>query len=126
MQTVAPTPAVHETQLPSEPATRRVKGHVCMIAYTDYRIDARVRREAETLASNAFDVVCLTTRNGGSPARFTLDGVTVQELGVSKYRGKSTVAYALSYLRFLAAASAVCLQRLATRQLDVVHAHNLP
>lgn len=97
-----------------------------MIAYTDYRIDARVRREAETLASNEFDVVCLTTRNGGKPTRFTLDGVTVQELGVSKYRGKSTVAYALSYLRFLAAASAVCLQRLATRKLDVVHVHNLP
>ena len=64
-----------------------------MIAYTNYAFDARVRREAETLASQGFRVRCLTTKNGGAPARFVLDGVEVQELRVPKYRGKSTRAY---------------------------------
>ena len=103
-----------------------MKRHVCMIAYTDYVGDARVRREAETLAANGFNVVCLTTKNGASRRRFTVDGVEVRELGVAKYRGKSTAAYFVSYLRFLLAASAACVTLTVKGKLDVVHAHNLP
>jgi glycosyltransferase involved in cell wall biosynthesis len=103
-----------------------VKGYVCMIAYTDYVIDARVRREAETLASQGFDVMCLTATNGDEPRRFALDRVEVQELRIPKYRGKSTTSYLRSYLRFLIAASAVCLRHMRHRRLDVVHVHNLP
>src|SRR5262245_17547871 len=99
---------------------------VCMIAYTNYAIDARVRREAETLASQGFRVRCLTTANGAAPARFNLNGVEVRELGVQKYRGKSTLAYVGSYLRFLLVSSAACLRLLMKRDLDVVHIHNLP
>jgi glycosyltransferase involved in cell wall biosynthesis len=104
----------------------RTARHVCMIAYTDYAKDARVRREAETLAANGFLVRCLTNANGGPPKTFRLDGVDVQELGVAKYRGKSTGAYIVSYLLFLAAASAACLRLMARGELDVVHAHNIP
>jgi len=97
-----------------------------MIAYTDYAGDARVRREAETLAAGAFRVRCLTTRNGGDPKAYTLNGVAVQELGVSKYRGKSSGAYVSSYVRFLTAASVACMRLMARGELDVVHAHNIP
>jgi glycosyltransferase involved in cell wall biosynthesis len=100
--------------------------HVCMIAYTDYGKDARVRREAETLAANGFRVRCLTNANGAPARTFRLDGVEVQELGVAKYRGKSTGAYIASYLLFLAAASVACLRLMARGELDVVHAHNIP
>ena len=100
--------------------------HVCMLAYTDYAIDARVRREAETLAANGFHVRCLTTRNGAEARQFVLDGVEVQELSVTKYRGKSTRAYVTSYLQFLAVASAACIRLMARGELDVVHVHNIP
>ena len=103
-----------------------MKRYVCMVAYTDYAGDARVRREAETLAAQGFDVVCLTNKNGGTATRYALDGVEVRELGVGKYRGKSTVAYLGSYLRFLLAASTSCLGLLLKGKLDVVHVHNLP
>jgi glycosyltransferase involved in cell wall biosynthesis len=97
-----------------------------MVAYTDYAIDARVRREAETLAANGFNVRCLTTKNGGAPRRFSLDGVEVQELRVTKYRGKSTRAYVTSYLKFLSVASMACLRLMARGELNVIHAHNIP
>jgi glycosyltransferase involved in cell wall biosynthesis len=97
-----------------------------MIAYTNYAIDARVRREAETLAANGFRVRCLTTHNGGGPSTFTLGGVEVRELGVVKYRGKSRLAYLASYLRFLIVSSITCVRLLVRRELDVVHVHNLP
>ena len=96
-----------------------MKRYVCMVAYTDYAGDARVRREAETLAAQGFDVVCLTNKNGETPTRYALDGVEVRELGVGKYRGKSTVAYLSSYLRFLLAASTSCLGLLLKGKLDV-------
>ena len=114
-------------RLQPTPAPAAANGrHVCMIAYTDYTGDARVRREAETLAAHDFHVRCLTTRNGGAPKAYALEGVDVQELNVTKYRGKSTRAYLASYLRFLAAASLECARMMARGELDVVHAHNIP
>ena len=104
----------------------RAVRHVCMIAYTDYATDSRVRREAETLAAHGFHVRCLATKTGAAPRRFQLDGVDVQESRIAKYRGKSARAYIASYLRFLADASLTCLRLMARGELDVVHVHNVP
>jgi glycosyltransferase involved in cell wall biosynthesis len=97
-----------------------------MIVYTKYATDARVRREAETLASHGFRVYCLTNRDGAEARRFVLDGVEVQELDVPKYRGKSHAAYVMSYVRFLSAAAAAFLRPQPWGRPDVVHVHNLP
>ena len=59
--------------LPHDRGARRAgKAFVCMIAYTNYAIDARVRREAETLAAKGFEVLCLTTANGAERATLPL------------------------------------------------------
>lgn len=100
--------------------------HVCMIAYTEYAGDARVRREAETLAAAGFKVRCLALRIGDRPTRFTLDGVEVCELGEAKYQGKRPRSYMASYLRFMLSATAECARLLVRRELDIVHAHNMP
>ena len=97
-----------------------------MVAYTDYSGDARVRREAETLARRGFRVRCLTTRNSDGPANYTLGDVEINELWEPKYRGKSPRTYLASYVRFLAAAMARCLRLMWRGQLDAVHAHNMP
>ena len=121
-----------DVERPPERAAARVSdtcksgGHICMVAYTEYHTDARVRREAETLTAHDFSVRCLTTRNGSGQRRFTLEGVEVEELRVPKYRGKSTRAYIASYARFLAAASVACLRLMRRGELDVVHVHNIP
>jgi glycosyltransferase involved in cell wall biosynthesis len=117
----------NEERRRAERAARRPnKGLVCMIAYTNYIVDARVRREAETLASQGYNVLCLTTRNGSATKRFDLKGVKVRELFVPKYRGKSLLAYVGSYLSFLVVASVACARLLFEDRLDVVHVHNLP
>ena len=97
-----------------------------MIVYTNYAMDARVRREAETLASHGLRVLCLTNRTGPEARRFVLDGVEVRELDVPKYRGKNAAAYVGSYARFLGAASIALLRLQRGGRLDVVHVHNLP
>ena len=108
------------------PGGQKVDPHVCMVAYSDYLTDARVRREAETLASSGFEVLCLKTRNGSKAKQYSLNGVQIRELPVPKYQGKSQFAYFISYCRFLVAASAACLGLVMKRQVDVVHVHNLP
>ena len=109
-----------------ETVRKRAKPYVCMVACTDYLTDARVRREAETLASRGFRVLCLKTSSGSTPQRYSLNGVQVRELGVAKYQGKSKLAYLVFYLRFLVAASVACVGLVLKRELDVVHVHNLP
>ena len=105
---------------------QNVNPFVCMVAFSDYLFDARIRREAETLASNGYRVLCLKTKNQAEPRRFVLNGVQVRELGISKYQGKSGLVYIVSYLYFLIRVSAVCLGLLLKGELDVVHVHNLP
>lgn len=99
---------------------------VCMVAYTEYATDARVRRASETLARNGFRVLCLANRMGDDRRTYVLDGVEVRELRIPKYRGKSMASYVASYVRFLLAATAECIRLLRAGTLDVVHVHNLP
>ncbi len=97
-----------------------------MVAYTEYATDARVRREAETLARSGFRVLCLANRVGDDRRTYLLDGVEVRELATPKYRGKSLASYVASYVRFLRDAAFECLRLLRAGTLDVVHVHNLP
>lgn len=101
--------------------------HVCMIAYTNYSTDARVRREAETLAETGeFQVTFLSLAEGKRAGSYVRDGVRVQELPIRKYRGKNRVRYVLSYLTFLVLSFLECARRAASGKLDVAHVHNMP
>lgn len=105
----------------------KTKKNVCMVAYTNYLIDARVRREAETLASLPdYNVLVLVLKEADSPNTYLLDGVEVRELNVSKYRGKSNGRYLMSYLLFLFLAFFACNELLRKKSLDIVHIHNMP
>jgi glycosyltransferase involved in cell wall biosynthesis len=100
---------------------------ICMVVYTNYSIDARVRREADTLASlPGYSVVVITPKEGRSPETHTVRGVKVQEVNLNKYRGKNRVRYLQSYLKFMFLAFLGCSKLLVGRSLDVVHIHNMP
>jgi glycosyltransferase involved in cell wall biosynthesis len=100
---------------------------VQMIAYTTYSTDARVRREAETIAALPnYSVSVLVLKERPEPRTYELDGVQVEELDVQKYRGRSMAQYLLSYVRFMLAASLRCARLAFTKRPDVVHVHNMP
>ena len=101
--------------------------HVCMVAYTNYRFDGRVRREAEAVASlSGYSVTVLTYKEKEKPATFEMEGVLVQELDIPKYRGKNQARYILSYVGFTFLAFLECTKRFAGKSLDVLHVHNMP
>lgn len=98
-----------------------------MIAYTDYRQDNRVRREAETLAAlEDYSVVVLCLKESFRPHDYELEGVRVKELNLSKYQGKNNQLYIKAYIKFMILAFLACSKLLLKGSIDVVHIHNMP
>src|SRR5262249_34579715 len=107
------------------PATR-----VAMLAHTYYLRDPRVRREAEALAANGFEVhvVCLSEKRNGSesePSLSIVNGVRIHRLPITRRRG-SFLRYFYEYL-MVGILGALRLARLHFKgRLGVVHVHNMP
>lgn len=101
--------------------------HILMIAYTSYISDARIRREAETLASRTENKVTLFAPKEGKKARtYEQGGVTVRESRLPKYQGDSFSIYLLSYCVFTFLSFWLCLTQVVRGKLDVAHIHNMP
>lgn len=100
---------------------------VLMIAYTDYKYDARVRREAETLArTKEFQVSILTPKEKSQSRQFKMGDVTIVEINQEKYRGEKKLPYIFSYLHFTLRCAVICTKKFLQRQIDIVHVHNMP
>jgi len=99
---------------------------ICMIAYTFYQSDPRVRREAEALASrgDSVDFICVEDPKRRSEEQ--LMGVRLYPLKVSRYQGGSTLRYLFIYLSFLIRSAALVTRLHFKRRYDVVHVHTMP
>src|SRR5262245_13605338 len=99
---------------------------ILMIAYTDYRTDPRVIREAEAAVDGGFDVDFIALRRDGEPAQEWIKGVRVIHLNQRRYRGGGVFWYILSYLKFFLR----CFYKTTWLQLKkryrVVHVNNMP
>lgn len=106
---------------------RNTRRKVCMVAYTQYECDNRVRRYAETLArrGDSVDAIALASTTT-SEASSRLKGVTVHHVQKRDYTERSPFAFAAFHLLFLLR-SAWTLRRLhQANRYDVIHVHNLP
>ena len=84
MTTPSPSTSISQRAEVGSTVTR-----VCMIVYTLYDTDARVRREAETLAATGrYEIHVLALKDQADPRQYPLDGVTIQQLDVAKYQGR--------------------------------------
>ncbi|MDT8366719.1 MAG: glycosyltransferase family 4 protein [bacterium] len=98
-----------------------------MLVYTLYPYDSRVRREAESVAAlQGHDVRVLCLKEEETPRTYELQGVTVDELNVPKYRGKGAGRYVFSYLVFLGHGFLAVSRSFFRGKVDIVHVHNMP
>jgi glycosyltransferase involved in cell wall biosynthesis len=74
--------------------------NICMLAYTHYLSDPRVRREAEALADRGYHVDFLCLRGEGEQSYQEVNGVHVIRLPQNRYRGRSLWAYVYGYSHF--------------------------
>jgi len=98
---------------------------VCMVAFSSYPGDARIRREAEALreAGAPVQVVCL--RHDDQPAEETIRGVAVRRIPLTRKRG-GAFRYILEYLYFFVRSCAIVTARHRRLRFSVIHVHNMP
>jgi glycosyltransferase involved in cell wall biosynthesis len=102
------------------------KRRIAMVAYTHYQTDPRCRREATLAATDGWDVHFYALSKDGKPGTSQVEGITLHELAMPRYRGGSSAAYVLSYLRFLVLASLKVQNHHLSHRFAVVHVNTMP
>lgn len=97
---------------------------IFMAAYTNYRRDPRVRREAEALAELGHRVVFFASRQPSEPDRETIDGVQVTKIPGIGNRRTSIASYLLDYAIFFAFVMAHLVRY--PRRYRLIHINNMP
>jgi glycosyltransferase involved in cell wall biosynthesis len=108
-------------------ASRNTRRKICMIGYTQYESDNRVRRYAETLAQRGdlVDIISIHLESTGE-AVTELNGVTIHHVASRDQNESSPWTYAFRQVRFLFKAAAAVAKLHKQKRYDVVHIHNIP
>lgn len=94
----------------------------CMLAYTFYETDNRVRRYAEALARRGDEVDAIALRREGQPSFEIIRGVRVHRIQDRRIDERGP----LSYLRKLLLFFFRSMWFLARRRYDLIHVHSVP
>jgi glycosyltransferase involved in cell wall biosynthesis len=117
--------AYYREAMPVEQRNTRRK--VCMIGYTPYESDNRVRRYAETLAARGDQVDMIgLSRDPSQPAVEEFNGVTVHRIQHREHNERNKWSYAWRLLKFLVGSSRKVTKLHKLNRYDVVHIHNMP
>ena len=98
---------------------------VCMLAYSQYISDARIKSYVRTLERQGHRVDVIALKANGEAAVEALPAGTIFRV-TSKYQGQSTLMYIWSYLKFFLKSSLLLSWRSLRHRYDVVHVHNMP
>lgn len=107
--------------------SRNARKKVCMLAYTYYEFDNRVRRYAETLAKRGdqVDVIALASSYFRQPVQ-EINGVTVYQIQYRELTERHKWAYAWRLMRFLVRSSRFLKRLHKRKRYDLIHIHNIP
>ncbi len=97
-----------------------------MIAYTNYRTDPRVIREAEAAVSGGFDVDFIALRRHDDPLQEEINGVQVYHLNQMRYRGGGMLWYMASYAQFFLRCFFKASWLHLNKRYRAVHVNNMP
>ncbi len=103
-----------------------MRGRIAMVAYTHYMTDPRCRREAALAAEGGWEVHFFALSSDGKSRTSTVEGITLHELPMPRYRGGSAAAYVLSYLRFFVLAKWAVFRKHLKHRFDIVHVNTMP
>jgi glycosyltransferase involved in cell wall biosynthesis len=106
---------------------RNTRKKICMVAYTPYESDNRVRRYAETLAKRGdhVDVIAISWKYFTMPEK-EVNGVTVYRVRHREVNERTKWTYAWRLLRFLWSSSRQLTRLHKQYRYDVIHIHNMP
>jgi glycosyltransferase involved in cell wall biosynthesis len=100
--------------------------NACMIAYTFYEEDNRVRRYAEALAKRGDRVDVIALQRCGLPAQEVIKGVSVYRIQERVRNEKGKCSYLSRLLKFLVKSAVFISKRHLASPYDLVHVHSVP
>ncbi len=98
----------------------------CMVAYTFYEGDNRVRRYGEALVRRGDEVDAFTLRQQGSPSTATVRGVTVHKIQKRIPNEKRSFDYLVRLLVFLVKSTVFLTRHHFRKKYDLIHVHSVP
>jgi glycosyltransferase involved in cell wall biosynthesis/peptidoglycan/xylan/chitin deacetylase (PgdA/CDA1 family) len=107
--------------------SRNTRKKVCMVAYSPYEADNRIRRYAETLAKRGdqVDVIAISGTDYEQKDK-EINGVNVYRVQHREHNERSKWTYARRLLLFLIKSSAALTRLHKRNRYDVIHIHNMP
>jgi len=116
----------HHPAPPSANSARRHPMKVCMLAYSFYENDARIKQYARALVERGDSVDVIALRQSGHPDRAVLNGVNVFRVQTRTIDERGPLSYLFRILRFLFVATAFIARRHVSRKYDLLHVHSVP
>jgi glycosyltransferase involved in cell wall biosynthesis len=106
---------------------RNTRKKICMVAYSPYEADNRIRRYAETLAKRGdqVDVIAISGTDYEQKKK-EINGVNVYRVQHREHNERSKWTYAKRLLLFLMRSSAALTRLHRRNRYDVIHIHNMP
>lgn len=100
---------------------------VCMLAYTYYELDNRVKRYAETLAKRGdqVDVIALR-RSGGQPDSEIVNGVQLYRIQNRVINERSKLTYLYKLVLFLVNSGLFLTRKHLSNSYHLIHVHSIP
>ena len=98
----------------------------CMLSYSFYEMDNRVRRYAETLVQHGYQVDAFALRQQGEPEHRVIQGVNVYGIQERVRNEKTKLHYLYRLLQFFVTSFLVLTRRHLSKPYDLVHVHSVP
>jgi glycosyltransferase involved in cell wall biosynthesis len=100
--------------------------NVCMVSYSFYVMDSRVRQYANALTRRGDTVDVISLFHEGSSDVEVIDGVTVHRIMGRKRDETSKLTYLCRILQFMLHACILVARLNAKKRYDLVHVHSVP
>ena len=104
----------------------RSKLRVCMLAYSFYDTDARVRKYAETLVRRGNHVDVIALKREGQQAHDILNGVNIYRIQERLLDEKGKLDYLYKLLQFFIYSSFHLMKKHVIAHYDIIHVHSVP
>lgn len=99
---------------------------ICMLAYTFYETDNRVKRYAEALANRGDDVDVISLRQEGQSAHDIHKGVNIYRIQKRTFNEKGKLSYLYRLSKFFIRSSFFLTKRHLKSPYDLIHVHSVP
>jgi glycosyltransferase involved in cell wall biosynthesis len=99
---------------------------VCMLGYTFYELDSRVRQYARALVERGDEVDFIGLRKESQAVEEIVQGVRIFRIQGREYNEKGRISYLFKLLRFLASSSLLLSRKHFRKRYDLIHIHSVP